>query len=145
VKKNARVHRPTNSSAPSPWKCLGSSATNPAVPQQKPQSGGIVLAVICWARAPRGGVTRQGVALTDLQSLLDCKIVNKTSLSLSLSHVLQLTVGRAGRARRSALQWHEAAGASRAPALAATGPPLRRPCLRGWKPTTAGAGSNRKG
>ncbi len=25
------------------------------------------------ARAPRGGVTRQGVVLTDLQSLLDCQ------------------------------------------------------------------------
>ena len=76
---------PTNSSAPSPRQCLGSSATNPAVPQQKPQSGGIVLTVICRARATGGFVTRQGVALTDLQSLLDCKIVNKTSLSLSLS------------------------------------------------------------
>ena len=27
------------------------------------------------ARAPRGGVTRQGVVLTDLQSLLDCQII----------------------------------------------------------------------
>ncbi len=25
------------------------------------------------ARAPRGGVTRQGVVLTDFQSLLDCQ------------------------------------------------------------------------
>jgi hypothetical protein len=33
---------------------------------------GIVLAVICWARAS-GGVTRQGVVLTDLQSLPDCQ------------------------------------------------------------------------
>jgi hypothetical protein len=34
---------------------------------------GIVLAVICRARAPRCGVTRQGVVLTDLQSLVDCQ------------------------------------------------------------------------
>jgi hypothetical protein len=32
--------------------------------------GGIVLAVVWW---PRGGVTRQGVVLADLQSLLDCQ------------------------------------------------------------------------
>ena len=37
---------------------------------------------------PRGGVTRQGVELTDLQSLLDCQ---KTSLSLSL--FLSLSIG----------------------------------------------------
>jgi hypothetical protein len=33
------------------------------------KSGGIILAVICLARAPRGGVT---AVLADLQSLLDC-------------------------------------------------------------------------
>jgi hypothetical protein len=33
---------------------------------------GIVLADMCCARALRGGGTRQGVVLTDLQSLLDC-------------------------------------------------------------------------
>ena len=32
-----------------------------------------VLTVNAGARAPRGGVTRQGVVLTDLQSLLDCQ------------------------------------------------------------------------
>jgi hypothetical protein len=37
------------------------------------ESGGMVLAVTCWARAPRGGVTRQGVVLTDLESLLGCQ------------------------------------------------------------------------
>jgi hypothetical protein len=37
---------------------------------------------------PRGGVTRQGVELTDLQSLLDCQ---KTSLSRSL--FLSLSIG----------------------------------------------------
>jgi hypothetical protein len=43
------------------------------VPQGQWESGGIVLAVHAGARAPRGGVTRQGVVLTDLQSLLDCQ------------------------------------------------------------------------
>jgi hypothetical protein len=35
--------------------------------------GGRVLAVNAGARVPRGGVTRQGVVLTDLQSLCDCQ------------------------------------------------------------------------
>ncbi len=39
-----------------------------------------VLAVLCWARAPRGGVTRQGIVLTDLESLL--------SLSLSRLYLI---------------------------------------------------------
>ena len=44
------------------------------VPQGQTENGGIVLAVICWSpSAPRGGVTRQGVVFTDLQSLLDCQ------------------------------------------------------------------------
>ena len=38
------------------------------------------LAVMCGARAPRGGVTRQGVALTDQSDFL---LINKTPLSLS--------------------------------------------------------------
>jgi hypothetical protein len=37
------------------------------------ESWGTVLAVICWPRAPRGGVTRQGDVLTDLHSLFDCQ------------------------------------------------------------------------
>jgi hypothetical protein len=37
------------------------------------ESGGSVIAVICWARAPRGGITGQGVVLTDLKSLFDCQ------------------------------------------------------------------------
>jgi hypothetical protein len=37
------------------------------------ESGGRVLAVNAGARAPRGGVTRQGAVLTDLQSLCDCQ------------------------------------------------------------------------
>ena len=40
------------------------------------------------SRAPRGGVTRQGVVLTDLQSLRDCE--QNFSLSLSLSLLLLL-------------------------------------------------------
>jgi hypothetical protein len=39
------------------------------VPRGQTESGDIVLAVMCWAR----GVTRQGLVLTDLQSLLDCQ------------------------------------------------------------------------
>jgi len=49
---------------------------------------GIVQLSYAEARAPRGGVTRQGVVLNDLQSLLDFK---KTSLSHSLSHSLSLS------------------------------------------------------
>jgi hypothetical protein len=41
-------------------------------------------AVNAGAHAPWGGVTRQGVVLTDLQSLRDCQY-NFTFLSLSLS------------------------------------------------------------
>ena len=37
------------------------------------ESGGRVLAVNAGARARRGGVTRQGVVLTDLPSLGDCQ------------------------------------------------------------------------
>ena len=48
-------------------------ARRQGVSHDQTESGGIVLAVICWARAPTGGVTRQGVALTDLESLLDCQ------------------------------------------------------------------------
>ena len=49
------------------------------------------------ARAPRGGVTRQGVVLTDLQSLLGClKLLSHTlSLSLSPSHFPRNTRGTA--------------------------------------------------
>jgi hypothetical protein len=32
-----------------------------------------LMASILHLRAPRGGVTRQGVVLTDLQSLCDCQ------------------------------------------------------------------------
>jgi len=42
-------------------------------PHGQTESGGKVLAVNAGARAPRGGVTRQGVQLTDLQSLRDCQ------------------------------------------------------------------------
>ena len=42
-------------------------------PHGPTESGGRVLAVNDGARAPRGGVARQGVVLTDLQSLRDCQ------------------------------------------------------------------------
>jgi hypothetical protein len=42
-----------------------------SAPNEKASSSSLVLAVICWAHAPRGGVTRQGVVLTDLSSLGD--------------------------------------------------------------------------
>jgi hypothetical protein len=54
------------------WRRSGSSCVLPkGVPQGQTESGGIVLAVICWS--PSGGVTRQGDVLNDLQSLLDCQ------------------------------------------------------------------------
>jgi hypothetical protein len=42
-------------------------------PHGQTESGGRVLAVNTGARAPRGGVTRQGVVLIDLQPLCDCQ------------------------------------------------------------------------
>ena len=54
-----------------------------AGPHGQTESGYRVLAVNAGARAARGGVTRQGVVLTDL--FIHFLIVNKTSLSLSLS------------------------------------------------------------
>jgi hypothetical protein len=42
-------------------------------------------AVNAGARAPRGGVTRQGVVLTDLQLLRDCQYNFSVSLSLTPS------------------------------------------------------------
>ena len=53
------------------------------VPHGHTESGGIVLAVMCWSPAPRGSVTRQGVVLTDLLRLKSLLDFNKTSLSLS--------------------------------------------------------------
>jgi hypothetical protein len=51
------------------------------------------------ARAPKGGVTRQGVVRTDLQSLLDCQYNKTLSLSLSLARAraLSLTHSLSGR------------------------------------------------
>jgi len=58
------------------------------VPHGQTESGGIVLAAVlpsyAGARAPRGGVTRQGVVLADLQSLLDCQLNVSLSRALSL-------------------------------------------------------------
>ena len=64
---------------------------------------GVVLAVICWARAPRGDVTRQGVVLTDLQSLLNCQLKLLSlppALPLSLSLSLSLSLALALRSPR---------------------------------------------
>ncbi len=47
--------------------------TRPGGPHGQTESGGRVLAVNTGARAPRGGVNRQGVVLTDLQSLCHCQ------------------------------------------------------------------------
>jgi hypothetical protein len=41
-------------------------------PQVRPR-GSLVLAAGAGTRAPSGGVTRQGVVLTDLQSPVDCR------------------------------------------------------------------------
>jgi hypothetical protein len=47
--------------------------TRPGGPHGQTESGGRAIAVNAGARAPRGGVTRQGVVLTDLKSLRDCQ------------------------------------------------------------------------
>jgi len=41
--------------------------------QGQAENGGIVLAAGAGPRVSSGGVTRQGVVLTDLQSPVDCK------------------------------------------------------------------------
>ena len=46
------------------------------------ESGGIVLATGAGPRAPSGGVTRQGVVLTDLECVLLCFI------STDVSHLI---------------------------------------------------------
>ena len=68
-------------------------------PHGQTESGGRVLAVNAGARAPRGGVTRQGVVLTDLQSLCDCQL--NFSLSLSLSRARALSQSGVYKERRS--------------------------------------------
>ena len=50
-----------------------------------------VLAAVAGPRVPGGGVTRQGVALTDLQSLVDCQMI---SLSLAFPLFLPLFLSR---------------------------------------------------
>jgi hypothetical protein len=47
--------------------------TRPGGSHGQLESGDRVLAVNAGARVPRGGVTRQGVVLTDFQSFLDCQ------------------------------------------------------------------------
>jgi hypothetical protein len=63
-----------------------SSAFTGLVEYEASESGGIVLVAHAGVRAPRTGVTRQGVVLTDLKSLLDCQL---TSLSPPRCMVLQ--------------------------------------------------------
>ena len=65
--------------------------TRQGEPHGQTESGGRVLAVKAGARAPRGGVTWQGVVIPDLQSLLDCqqKLLSHTH-SLSCSSVSHL-------------------------------------------------------
>ena len=70
----------------------------PGGPHGQTESGGRVLAVNAGAREPRGGVTRQGIVLTDLQSLRDCQ----QNFSLSLSGPSQCTKGQ-GRSRATRL------------------------------------------
>ena len=69
------LHPPANHrDAPSRrtlYRAPGWRSKQPAPPVV--ESGGIILAVNAGARAPRGGVTRQGVVLTDLPSHLDCQ------------------------------------------------------------------------
>ena len=71
------------------------------VPHGQTESRGRVLAVIAGARAPRGGVTRQGVVLTDLMSLLDCQQNFSRSLlrhsSRPFSRRLPTGAARSGR------------------------------------------------
>jgi len=55
------------------WMSEPPYARRQGVPHGQKERGGIVLAAICWARAPRNGVTRQSVEIVDLQSLLDCQ------------------------------------------------------------------------
>ncbi len=54
------------------------------VPQGQTESGGIVLAAICWAERPEAVSPERGFVLTNLQSFIDCH-------SLSLTHTLSLT------------------------------------------------------
>ena len=60
------------------------------VPHGHTESGGLVLAVICWARAPRGGVTGQGTRALCLPAFSHLLTVNKNSLSLALALALFL-------------------------------------------------------
>ena len=41
-------------------------------------SGFSVLAAVAGPRVPGGGVTRQSVALADLQSLVDCQMLSRS-------------------------------------------------------------------
>jgi hypothetical protein len=64
------------------------SLCSPGVPQGQAESGGILLAAVSGTRVPRGGVTRQGVALTDRKSLVGCQY-GKLPFSCSCTDVAQ--------------------------------------------------------
>jgi hypothetical protein len=96
----------------------------PLWPHGQTESGGRVLAVNTGARAPRGGVTRQGVVLTTaLPTFSHFEIVNKTSLSL-LGTVL-LRVRGTKDCWAAALPLHYLQDPSVAHGLNAGGPNLR--------------------
>ena len=73
-------------------------------PHGQTESGGRVLAVNAGARAPRGGVTRQGVVRTDLQSLLDFQLNSLSSPPLPPPY--KTTPGLAKGRSSSALAAH---------------------------------------
>jgi hypothetical protein len=53
--------------------CLLPPCARQGVPQGQAESGRIVIAAEAGPRVPRGGVTRQGVVLSDFQSLVVCQ------------------------------------------------------------------------
>ena len=61
------------------------------VPHGQRESGGVVLAVICWAPSAQRRCYRQGVVLTDFQSLVGCQSNFFLALSVSLALSLSLT------------------------------------------------------
>jgi hypothetical protein len=64
----------------------------PGVPHGQTESGGIVLAVICWTPSAQRQCYPTGRCTYRLQSLLDCQYNFSLSLSLSLSFSLSLSL-----------------------------------------------------
>ncbi len=78
--------------------CMNLSLSLPPSPSLPPSASLSLSPLFAGARAPRGGVTRQGVALTDLESLLDCQ--SNSSLSLSereREREIYLSIAQEGR------------------------------------------------